>query len=284
MIDLKSFRITHGLSQQELSFLFDCPQGYISRMENNKMSVPEEYITLLKLKYGETVSNFVIDKKPSKILNLMGWKSKTDPEYEHLKIHLIEILDFIKEKTGFSIEEISQKLYRRRKIISEALSREEISPNMIEYILKNIKKLGLDPTDSILADLIESENNISKPVYNTVENFLEKKDVETHVQTTLFKNTENLIRIDTKNLSPYISLGDIVGIKQIKIEDIKSGAYYLLVFKNGKYSFDFIKLGTPEENKWNLCGQKDGLAYMEIDNSDIRSVYKITLTIRREAD
>lgn len=283
MFNLKAFRIVKGLSQKELSELLECDQSYISRMENNKMSVPEEYIMILKAKYGDTVADFMPNQKPSKILNLLGWKTKGEPGYEEIRTQLVGLLEAIRVKTGLSIEDVSQKLYRRRKEIPGALSREEISPNMINFILKNVKKLGINPSELTLLNFPNSKNQNLIPFFDTPEAFLKKSQANSYVQFEIFEDTEAFIKVDTNNLSPYISLGDIVGIREIEVSRIRPSSYCLISFTNEKYSFDFITMGTKNVNSWALCTKKDSLPYIEIDESMIKRIFLITHTIRKEA-
>ena len=88
---------------------------------------------------------------------------------------------------------------------------------------------------------------------------------------------------------------DTVGIREVIIKRLKPNSYYLLLLKNGKYSFDFIRIGLEfslhyifilleKENSWALCPNKESKPYTEIKESLIKWIFLITLTIRKEDD
>ena len=150
MFQVKLFRIKKGLSQAELSEILGCDQANISRMENNRIPMAQIYVDILKTKYGEEISEYISDGKPSKLLGAFGWKSKGEEGYEEIRNKLVELLEVIRVKTGLSAEDVSQKLYRRRKAIPNALYGDVISPDTTVFILKNAKKLGLTASELML--------------------------------------------------------------------------------------------------------------------------------------
>ena len=279
MMYLKAVRTGLHMSQHEMAKILNCTQAYISQIENTGTPLTREFEEILKREYGEAK----IEKLYSSIiLKSIRWKEASDPDNGPLKEQFLSLLNQIQQKTNYSIEDVSQKIYRRRKEISKALYRREISPNMVQFILNNVKKLGIKPSDINLSDIANPPKSNLKPYYESADAFLKSKEANSYFPFEIFEDTEAFIKVDTNDLNPYISLGDIVGIKEVEVSKISPGLYYLISFTNEKYSFDFIRIGIENENSWALCTNKENSLYREISNSLIKHIFSITHTIRKE--
>jgi|GEM_PF-2393475 len=280
MFDLKLFRIKNNLSQSELASILKCPQGYISRMENNKMAVSDEHIDLLKSEFGSQVDEFIVGAKPSKLLTAFGYRTKGEKGYQHLRDQLVSLLETIAKNTGFTIEEISQKIYRKKTLIPSALQKEIISPNMVNYIHKHLGKVGLDPA-TIELEKHNSTINPETPYFTSIDAMINDQEPSSYFSLPIFPETDAFVKINTNQNAPTLTINNIVGVKEVPLKEIKSGSYYILVFSKNKYSLDFIRV-TDKNNYWHLCNNNIASPYAEIPEKSIIKAYQIQTLISKQ--
>jgi len=282
MIDLKKVRTGLKLSQLEMAQILNCTQAYISQIENKRTALPPEFEEVLIKKYGQAK---IAKLNSSKILKTMGWRDASDAEYPKLKAQLSTLLKEIQQKTNYSIEEISKLVYRKNDTISDDLSRGQINPNMIKYILKHLDKLGLSPID------IKLENEESKPGnerpqlhFKNLKNFaafILKKEVAKAESDIWLKGVQMDYFVDSNiDISPKIISNDILGIKNIAIEEIQFGQLYLLIFKNGSYNTQYITQGNRSE-LLNLSYKIPPTTSIEIEKESIYRLFSIVSAIRK---
>lgn len=282
MIDIKKIRSGLKLSQLEMAQILNCTQAYISQIENKRTALPPEFEEVLIKKYGQAR---IAKLNSSKILKTMGWRDASDAEYPKLKAQLSTLLKEIQQKTNYSIEEISKLVYRKNDTISDDLSRGQINPNMIKYILKHLDKLGLSPID------IKLENEESKPGnerpqlhFKNLKNFaafILKKEVAKAESDIWLKGVQMDYFVDSNiDISPKIISNDILGIKNIAIEEIQFGQLYLLIFKNGSYNTQYITQGNRSE-LLNLSYKIPPTASIEIEKESIYRLFSIVSAIRK---
>lgn len=280
MFDLKLFRIKNNLSQSELASILKCPQGYISRMENNKMVVSDEYIDLLKSEFGSQVDEFIIGAKPSKLLTAFGYRTKGEKGYQHLRDQLVVLLEAITKTTGYTIEEISQKIYRKKTLIPSALQKEIISPNMVNYIHKHLGKVGLDPA-TIELEKQSSVITTETPYFTSIDAMINNLKPDSYFSLPIFPDIDAFVKINTIQNAPSVTINNIVGVKEVSLKEIKAGSYYILVFAKNKYSLDFIRVNN-KENYWHLCNNNIAPPYAEIAEKSIIKAYQIQTLISKQ--
>ena len=282
MLDLKKVRIGLKVSQREMAGILNCTQAYISQIENKRTDLPPEFEEELIKKYGAAkIASF----NTSKILKTFGWRDASDPDFFILKEQLNNLLNQIQQKTNYSIEEISKLVYRKNDTISHDLSKGQVNPNMIRYILKHLDKLGLSPID---INLEKSEIDLGKEKlqlhFRSLKNFVAfilKKEIAKAESDIWLKEVELDYFVDSNiDINSKILSNDILGIKSISTEDIQFGQLYLLIFKNGSYNIQYITQGNRTE-LLNLSYQIPPTILIEIEKDSIYRLYRVITAIRK---
>ncbi len=282
MIDLKKVRAGLKVNQREMAEILNCTQAYISQIENNRTDLPTEFEEVLIEKYGEAkIASF----NTSKILKTLGWRDASDPDYVKLKQQLNSLLDQIQQKTNYSIEEISKLVYRKNDTIPNDVLKSQVHPNMIKYILKHLNKLGLTRKDIILESDRGNENEEKSQLhFRNIKNFVAfilNKEVAKADSDIWLKEVDLDYFVNSNiDISPKIIRNDILGIKNIAIEEIQFGQLYLLIFNNGSHNIQYISQGNRSEIL-NLSYQIPPKGSIEIQTTSIYKLFSIVIAIRK---
>ena len=282
MIDLKKVRVGLKISQLEMAQVLNCTQAYISQIENRRTALPPEFEETLKRKYGEAK---IAKLDSSKILKTLGWRDASDPDYSELKKQLSTLINEIQQKTNYSIEDISRLVYRKNDTISYDLSRGQINPNMIKYILKHLEKLGLSPIDiSMEKEASATGGEKFQLHFKNLKNFVAfilKNEIAKAETDLWLKGKEVDYFVNSSiDIIPKILSNDILGIKRTSIDEIQFGKLHLLVFKDGSYNTQYITQSNRSEFL-NLSYQIPPASYIEIEKSSIYRLYCVITAIRK---
>jgi len=277
MRNLKEIRKGLKMSQADMAKLFNCTQAFISQIENNRTEMPDEYQTILIGKFGKEKIGQMND---SLILKAFGWKDASDPQYKQLKEQLLDILFKIRQKTGLTNEEISQKIYRNNKTIPEAIiDMAQVSPNMITYIMKRLEKIGLSSSD-----ILTEENKPQKVLhFNDLANF-----IEFQFNLAVAKATTDIQfgEIDCDyfvnapfQMSENFNIEDILAISEVNLDDINFNRLYVILFKDQTYNIQYILQG-PSNKEFNLSMELPAKLINKITKVDIQKVFMVKAIIK----
>lgn len=207
-------------------------------IENFKMEVKESYIDKLIGEFGaevvnayrEEISNeeYIIQKK------IDPFFEQREQEYTLNKAEVVELLDYIVNKTDYTYSKISSILFNNSSLIQQKIDHNRVETEIINNVKKNVRKFGLKDIPSFN----HGRNKWFEWQNKGIAIFTEPTEIRQGIPTSNLSaelGIENILftKINTSQWEPTIPNGSIIIVSENNIYNIKDNHYYLFVYKDG---------------------------------------------------